>query len=81
MAAAVAAALREGNHLIVEAGTGVGKSLAYLLPTALHALRTGERVVVSTDTIGLQEQLFSKDLPVVQELIERMKARSCGSRG
>jgi DNA polymerase-3 subunit epsilon/ATP-dependent DNA helicase DinG len=71
MAAAVAEALREGRHLIVEAGTGTGKSLAYLLPAALHAVRTGERVVVSTDTIGLQEQLFSKDLPVVQELVRR----------
>jgi predicted DnaQ family exonuclease/DinG family helicase len=70
MAAAVAEALREGNHLVVEAGTGVGKSLAYLLPAALHAVRSGERVVVSTDTIGLQEQLFSKDLPVVRELVE-----------
>jgi len=69
MAVAVAAALRDGHHLIAEAGTGVGKSLAYLLPSALHAVRTGERVVVSTDTIGLQDQLVSKDLPVVQDLL------------
>lgn len=74
MAAAVAAALRERRHLVVEAGTGVGKSLAYLLPATLHAMRSGERVVVSTDTIGLQEQLFSKDLPVVQALTERQES-------
>lgn len=75
MAAAVTSALRDKHHLIVEAGTGVGKSLAYLLPAALHALRTGERVIVSTDTIGLQEQLFSKDLPVVKELVERLEGQ------
>lgn len=69
MAAAVNRALNEGRHLLVEAGTGVGKSLAYLLPAALHALRRGERVVVSTDTIGLQEQLVEKDLPAVQALL------------
>ncbi len=70
MAAAVADALARGRHLVAEAGTGTGKSLAYLLPAALQALRNGERVVVSTDTIGLQEQLIDKDLPVVQALVE-----------
>ena len=69
MAAAVNRALGEHRHLVVEAGTGTGKSLAYLVPAALHALRRGERVVVSTDTIGLQEQLIEKDLPVVQALV------------
>jgi len=69
MAAAVARALSEGHHLVVEAGTGTGKSLAYLLPAALHAIQRGERVVVSTDTIGLQEQLTEKDLPAVQRLV------------
>ncbi|HWC30146.1 MAG TPA: helicase C-terminal domain-containing protein [Dehalococcoidia bacterium] len=69
MAVAVNQALNEARHLVVEAGTGTGKSLAYLLPAALHALRSGERVVVSTDTIGLQEQLIEKDLPVVKELL------------
>jgi predicted DnaQ family exonuclease/DinG family helicase len=69
MASAVNHALGEGKHLIVEAGTGTGKSLAYLLPAALHAIRRGERVVISTDTIGLQEQLIEKDLPVVQKLL------------
>ncbi|HXH22133.1 MAG TPA: helicase C-terminal domain-containing protein [Dehalococcoidia bacterium] len=75
MAAAVSRSLRERHHLVVEAGTGVGKSLAYLLPAALHAVRTGERVVVSTDTLGLQEQLFAKDLPVVQELVRRAEGQ------
>ena len=69
MAVAVNDALNGGRHLVVEAGTGTGKSLAYLLPAALHALRRHERVVVSTDTIGLQEQLIDKDLPVVQALL------------
>ena len=70
MTAAVTGALNEKRHLIVEAGTGTGKSLAYLLPAALHALRRRERVVVSTDTIGLQEQLIEKDLPVVRALLD-----------
>lgn len=73
MASAVTAALTEGRHLVVEAGTGTGKSLAYLLPAALQALRRGQRVVVSTDTIGLQEQLIEKDLPVVQALIGQVE--------
>jgi DNA polymerase-3 subunit epsilon/ATP-dependent DNA helicase DinG len=70
MAAAVNRALAGRRHLLVEAGTGTGKSLAYLVPAALQALRRGERVVVSTDTIGLQEQLIEKDLPVVQALLD-----------
>src|SRR3954468_589069 len=74
MATAVNAALTEQRHLVVEAGTGTGKSLAYLLPAALQALRRGERVVVSTDTIGLQEQLIMKDLPVVQQLLAQVEA-------
>jgi hypothetical protein len=54
---------------VVEAGTGTGKSLAYLLPAALWALRNGERTVVSTNTINLQEQLVGKDLPLVEGLL------------
>ena len=65
MARAVAGAINEGKRLIVEAGTGVGKSLAYLLPAALYALANNRRVVVSTNTINLQEQLLSKDLPAL----------------
>ena len=74
MAAAVNDALNGGRHLVVEAGTGTGKSLAYLLPAALHAVRRQERVVVSTDTIGLQEQLMEKDLPVVKALLAGVEA-------
>lgn len=63
MARAVTDALNQGQHLMVEAGTGVGKSVAYLLPAMLFAARNGQRVVVSTSTINLQEQLLSKDIP------------------
>ncbi len=66
MATAVTRALNEGSHLIVEAGTGTGKSMAYLLPAIDFAVRNGQRVVVSTNTINLQEQLFHKDTPALQ---------------
>jgi ATP-dependent DNA helicase DinG len=61
MAQLVERGIMEGMHTIVEAGTGVGKSLAYLVP----ALRSGKRVVISTGTIALQEQLVRKDIPLV----------------
>jgi predicted DnaQ family exonuclease/DinG family helicase len=64
MAKAVAESIEKGEHLVVEAGTGVGKSLAYLIPSILHAIRTGAKVVVSTNTINLQEQLISKDVEI-----------------
>jgi ATP-dependent DNA helicase DinG len=67
MAEAVDAAFREGRHLIVEAGTGVGKSFAYLAPAIREAVRERRRVVVSTYTISLQEQLIEKDLPLLKE--------------
>jgi ATP-dependent DNA helicase DinG len=65
MAEAVAHALEDGSSLLVEAGTGTGKSLAYLLP----AIHSDLRVVVSTGTRSLQDQLLKKDLPVLQELV------------
>ena len=65
MARAVADAINQEKSLIVEAGTGVGKSLAYLLPAALHALTNNVRVVISTNTINLQEQLVTKDVPAL----------------
>ena len=65
MAAAVADAFASGHHLMVEAGTGVGKSFAYLLPAIDHAVRTKKRVVISTHTISLQEQLIEKDIPLL----------------
>ncbi|MDR5682912.1 MAG: ATP-dependent DNA helicase [Armatimonadota bacterium] len=69
MAGRVARAIERRQHLIAEAGTGTGKSLAYLVPAALHALQEGEVAVVSTATHNLQEQLMRKDLPVVRDLL------------
>ena len=63
MLKAVTTALSEGNHLMVEAGTGVGKSFAYLIPAALFAVQNNTRVVISTNTINLQDQLIEKDIP------------------
>ncbi|MBI5295324.1 MAG: DEAD/DEAH box helicase family protein [Chloroflexi bacterium] len=63
MLKAVTDALNNGNHLMVEAGTGVGKSFAYLIPAALFAMQNNTRVVVSTNTINLQDQLIQKDIP------------------
>jgi len=68
MAIAVAEALIERTHLAVEAGTGVGKSLAYLIPAILFAKRFEKRAILSTHTINLQEQLTQKDLPTLQKL-------------
>ena len=65
MAAAVARALQNREHLAVEAGTGVGKSLAYLVPAILFAVAQKKKAVVSTHTINLQEQLTEKDLPML----------------
>ncbi len=72
MAHAVTKALNRDQHVMVEAGTGTGKSMAYLLPAALHAINRGERVVVSTDTRALQEQLYLKDVPDVQTAVDRL---------
>lgn len=63
MLRAVTDALSFGKHLMVEAGTGVGKSFAYLVPAALFATQNNTRVVVSTNTINLQDQLIKKDIP------------------
>ena len=65
MAVAVAQALQRGEHLAVEAGTGVGKSLAYLVPAILFAVAHKKKAIVSTHTINLQEQLTEKDLPML----------------
>jgi len=80
MADAVWAALAEGHHLLAEAGTGVGKSFGYLVPAILHTITDGEappdaprrrkpRVVVSTHTISLQEQLVHKDIPFLRSIL------------
>lgn len=71
MAAAVAHALDESTHLLVEAGTGTGKSLAYLVPAILHALEQNRKAIITTHTINLQEQLFSKDIPIVRKLLKQ----------
>ncbi len=68
MARAVAAALRDDEPLLFEAGTGVGKSLAYLLPGIIHAVDQGRQMLVSTHTIALQEQLEQKDLPLCRRV-------------
>ena len=70
MAQAVTEAINDGERIIIEAGTGVGKSLAYLLPAALYALTNGKRVVISTNTINLQEQLLHKDVPILVEALK-----------
>ncbi len=69
MARAVAEAIEKGRSLMVEAATGVGKSLAYLVPLILHAKREGVRVMVSTHTIALQEQLTQKDIPLLHRCL------------
>src|SRR5215475_1372540 len=69
MAMAVATALENKQHLVVEAGTGVGKSLAYLAPAILHAVSASKKAVVSTHTINLQEQLTQKDLPMLEQIL------------
>src|SRR5258708_37438999 len=65
MAEAVELALKEKRHLIVEAGTGTGKTLAYLMPV----IRSGKRVIISTGTKNLQEQLFYKDIPFLEQAL------------
>src|SRR6266496_1764178 len=69
MAASVAQALEEERHLVVEAGTGVGKSLAYLAPAILFARAQHKKAVVSTHTINLQEQLLYKDIPILKKIL------------
>ena len=75
MAEAVEKALNERRHLIVEAGTGTGKTLAYLLPV----IRSGKRVIISTGTKNLQEQLFFKDVPFLEGLLGKL--RVCYMKG
>lgn len=68
MAIAVDETLAAKSHLLIEAGTGVGKSFAYLLPAIQRSIEHGERVVIATNTIALQEQLLSKDIPLMMEV-------------
>src|SRR4029077_9634179 len=69
MAAHVAQALEEECHLVIEAGTGVGKSLGYLVPAILFALEQHKKAIISTHTINLQEQLLHKDIPILKKVL------------
>ncbi len=69
MAVAIARVLEEETHLVVEAGTGVGKSIAYLVPAILYALAEKKKAVISTHTINLQEQLLYKDIPILKKVL------------
>jgi len=80
MATAVQSAIREGKHLIVEAGTGTGKSLAYLAPFILWSVEEKKRVIVSTNTKTLQHQLLDKDIPLLQERLP-VKFNACLALG
>src|SRR5438046_5443330 len=69
MAAGVANALEEERHLVIEAGTGVGKSLAYLTPAVLWAIEKHKKAIASTTTINLQKQLLYKDIPILKKIL------------
>lgn len=71
MTQAVERALTGGEHALVQAGTGTGKSLGYLVPAVAHAVRSRTRVVVSTATLALQRQVYTKDLPLVAQALEK----------
>lgn len=70
MAVAVAETIDKGEHLLVQAGTGTGKSLGYLVPAVRHAVLENEHVVVSTATLALQRQIMTRDLPLVAKALE-----------
>jgi ATP-dependent DNA helicase DinG len=76
MARAIMRAIEGSEHLAVQAGTGTGKSLAYLVPAAAHARATGSRVVVATATIALQRQLIDRDLPRLAAALEPLLGRA-----
>ncbi len=75
MAEAVDQAARDGGHVLIQAGTGTGKSLAYLVPAVAAAVRSGEPVVVSTATLALQAQVVDRDLPRVADALEPLLGR------
>ncbi len=82
MAEAIGRTFQEKKHLIVEAGTGTGKTLAYLIPAIAESIRTKKRIIISTGTKNLQEQLMEKDIPFLQKILPKkfsasyMKGRS-----
>ncbi|WP_067139880.1 ATP-dependent DNA helicase [Oceanivirga salmonicida] len=82
-------AINNNKHILIEAGTGIGKTMAYLMPSILYAKKNKQRVLISTNTINLQEQLLNKDLPLLEKIIDQpieyaiVKGRSnfvCGNR-
>ncbi len=81
MARAVAEAMEHKSHLLVEAGTGVGKSFAYLVPAVLRCLLHGQVVVVATNTISLQEQLIQKDIPLLEQMVRELEEAGTPLRG
>jgi ATP-dependent DNA helicase DinG len=76
MAEAVAEALNSGEHLLVQAGTGTGKSLAYLVPALLYADAADKPAVVATATLALQAQLVDRDLPSLAQAVEAVLGRA-----
>ena len=79
MAQAIEQAFADQRHLIVEAGTGTGKTLAYLLPALRRARESKQRIIISTGTKNLQEQLFFKDIPFLESLLGPL--RVCYMKG
>ena len=69
MAKCIEKSMNENRKLIVEAGTGTGKTIAYLLPTLMFAIENNLKVIVSTNTINLQEQLLNKDIPLIKKIL------------
>lgn len=75
MCQAVEQALSDGRPLVVEAGTGVGKSLAYLLPLAVHSAQSGQLCLISTNTLNLQQQLIEQDIPRLARILDTLELR------
>ena len=82
MAQLIQNCIDENKSCLVEAGTGIGKTLAYLLPAILYSKKNEKRVVISTNTINLQEQIIDKDLPLLEKIIgEKINYRLVKGRG
>ncbi|MHC4847499.1 MAG: ATP-dependent DNA helicase [Planctomycetota bacterium] len=81
MATAVESAIADRRHLLVEAGTGVGKSFAYLVPALQHLAEGGERVVIATRTIALQEQLIERDIPFLLDALDMPRLQVALAKG
>lgn len=72
MSSAIERVMAEKSHLFVEAGTGVGKSFAYLVPAMMRAIEHNETVIIATNTIALQEQIVKKDIPLISEALKEI---------